>query len=138
MAAEINLDTLLGNMDPILTAGEFVFCTIAEQEFAQLRIDPICTFREAEGVTVILRREEAERLALPFSFPSRMITLNVHSSLEAVGFLAKIATKLAEHGISVNAVSAYWHDHLFVPSEHAGLALKVLRELQQSPGNAGA
>ena len=53
----------------------------------------------------------------------------MHSSLEAVGFLARITTKLAAHGISVNAVSAFYHDHLFVPTARADEALTLLREL---------
>ena len=47
------------------------------------------------------------------------------------GFLAKITEKLAGAKISVNAVSAYYHDHLFVSKEKAGLAMKKLKELQK-------
>jgi hypothetical protein len=130
MPAESDLNVLLSGMEPLLVAGEYVFCSIAEGQFAALGASPVCVFRESEGVTVILRREDAERSALPFAFPCRMITLNVHSSLEAVGFLAAIATKLARQGISVNAVSAFYHDHLFVPAAQAELALQLLRELR--------
>jgi hypothetical protein len=49
--------------------------------------------------------------------------LTVHSSLEAVGFLAAITARLAETGISVNVVSAFYHDHLFVPHDRADEAL---------------
>jgi hypothetical protein len=51
---------------------------------------PILTFRERAGTTLVVRREEAERLGLAYQFASRLITLTVHSSLEAVGFLAAI------------------------------------------------
>ncbi|HEY9768965.1 MAG TPA: ACT domain-containing protein [Coleofasciculaceae cyanobacterium] len=57
-----------------------------------------------------------------------MITLSVHSSLEAVSFLAAITAKLAEHKIGVNPVSAYHHDHLFVPVSRAQEAMILLKE----------
>jgi hypothetical protein len=132
MPADADVDILLSSMEPILSADEFVFCSIEEKRYAELRINPICTFRETEGVTAILRREEAELAGLTFRFPSRMITLSVHSSLDAVGFLARIAAKLADYQVSVNPVSAYHHDHLFVPSSKALLALQILRDLQQT------
>jgi uncharacterized protein len=58
-----------------------------------------------------------------------MITLRIHSSLEAVGFLARIAAELARLGISVNVVSAFHHDHLFVPAGRAEEAMAALRAL---------
>ncbi|MEY9903549.1 hypothetical protein ABIA44_007723 [Bradyrhizobium sp. USDA 329] len=66
------------------------------------------------------------------NFPSRLITLTVHSALDAVGLLAAITARLAEAGISVNAVSAFHHDHLFVPADRADEAMAVLREMSKA------
>jgi uncharacterized protein len=55
--------------------------------------------------------------------------LTVHSSLNAVGFLAAVTTQLAEAGISLNAVSAFYHDHLFVPHDRADEALALLQNM---------
>ena len=79
----------------------------------------------------MIRRDEAEQLGLPYQFPSRLITLTVHSSLEAVGFLAAITAHLAKAGISVNAVSAYYHDHLFVPEPRAAEAPRLLQAMRE-------
>jgi uncharacterized protein len=86
-------------------------------------------FREAEGLTVIVEREAAEAAGLVGVFPCRMITLEVHSALEAAGFLAAVATRLADEGIGVNPVAAYYHDHLFVAQDRAEDALRALHEL---------
>lgn len=66
-----------------------------------------------------------------------MITLNVHSSLEAVGFMAKISAKLTERGIGVNPVSGFWHDHCFVPVGREGEAMKALEELVREAKEGG-
>ena len=58
-----------------------------------------------------------------------MITLNVHSSLEAVGFLAAITARLAAAGMGVNPVSGFYHDHLFVPAERAAEAMEILSRM---------
>jgi hypothetical protein len=58
-----------------------------------------------------------------------MITLTVHSALEGVGFLAAITARLSASGIGSNPVSAFYHDHLFVPADRADDAMRVLREL---------
>jgi uncharacterized protein len=55
--------------------------------------------------------------------------LKVHSSLHAVGLLAAITERLSEAGISVNAVSAFHHDHLFVPHDRAVEAVELLATL---------
>ena len=58
-----------------------------------------------------------------------MITCNVHSSLEAVGFMAKLSTVLAEKGIGCNPVSGFFHDHLFVPVKQASQAVDALKQV---------
>ena len=90
-------------------------------------LNPVMVFREREGDTLILLEEKAAAAGLSSAFPSRMITLNIHSSLDAVGFLAAITTRLAAAGMGVNPVSAYFHDHLFVPAERADEAIAILK-----------
>jgi uncharacterized protein len=121
MPGEHNLEILLGAMAPALDPSEYVFCTAD-----RILGEPLCAFREDEGWTLVLRREEAERLRVPHTFPCRRITLRIHSSLDAVGLLAAVAAELAAAGISVNVVSGYYHDHLFVPSSRAADALETL------------
>lgn len=129
MTAERDLQVLLRGMKPELRPGIFVFCTIPANERIPAAISPLLTFREQEGTTLVIPREEAEAAGLRYAFASRLITLTVHSALDAVGFLAAITARLAEAGISVNAVSAFHHDHLFVPVDRANDAMAVLHEL---------
>ena len=53
----------------------------------------------------------------------------MHSSLEAVGFMAAITKKLTEAGIGANPVSGFFHDYLFVPEGKATGAIKALEEM---------
>lgn len=115
-------------MNPILQPEAYVFCSMSNQDTDWSQLNPIGFFREHEGVTLILHQECADRASIPYSSIFRMITLSVHSSLEAVGFLAAITSKLAEHGISVNPISAYYHDHLFVPVSQGSRAMELLQE----------
>lgn len=130
MPGETNLQRLLAKMHPELLEGEFVFCSVSPKTFDQLHIHPIGWFREAEGITLIVERSIADDEGLDYEFISRRITLNIHSSLEAVGFLAAITSKLAGAGISVNTISAYYHDHLFVPTDRASVVMMLLDELK--------
>ncbi len=132
MAAERDLGVLLRHMKPELRPGTFVFCTIPPNETVPPEINSLLTFREQEGTTLVILREEAEAAGLRYAFVSRMITLTVHSSLDAIGFLAAITARLAEAGISVNAVSAFHHDHLFVPAHRADEAMDVLQGMSRA------
>jgi hypothetical protein len=131
MAAERDLDALLRHMKPELRPGVFVFCTIAANESIPAALNPLLTFREQEGMTLVVPREEAEAAGLSHAFASRLITLTVHSALDAVGFLTAITARLAEAGISVNAVSAFHHDHLFVPVNRADEAMALLQNMSE-------
>ncbi|MBR1089116.1 ACT domain-containing protein [Bradyrhizobium manausense] len=138
MPAERDLTALLKNMKPELQPGIFVFCTIAANAPVPAALNPLLTFREQEGTTLVVLREEAEAAGLNCAFPSRLITLTVHSALDAVGFLAAVAARLADAGISVNAVSAFHHDHLFVPVDRADDAMAALSEIALSPPSKNA
>ncbi len=129
MTGQTDLATLLASMTPELTHDVWVFATLPPGATIPPGVTPLMTYAEAEGLTLILRSDEAQATNLPHVFPSRRITLNIHSSLEAVGFLAALLPALAEAGIGVNPVSAYFHDHLFVPAERADEALALLRDV---------
>ena len=113
-----------------MIAGEvFVFVTLPPGHPGPTGCEPLMRFGEAEGATLILTSVEAQREGLDGVFPCRQITLTVHSSLAAVGFMAKITTALAAAGIGVNPVSGYFHDHLFVPLDRAEESIRILKEL---------
>ena len=123
MDGERNLDALLKTMQPHLMDGKWVFRT-SESSFDAATLETaILMFREPEGITIISPATPADNDLPIWS----MITLSIHSNLEAVGFLAAITTALAAIDIPVNAVSAYYHDHIFVPYGRRDDALECLR-----------
>lgn len=129
-----DLNVLLREMNAKLNEGEFVFCTISEKDLNSTALYPILTFREEEGFTIVIKKEIADQLSLLLRYSAvwRMITLQVHSDLTAVGFLARITNELAKSNISANVVSGYYHDHLFVPANRAEEALEILKNLTKS------
>lgn len=133
MSGEISLNKLLTTLSAQLVDGIYVFVTLPDNSVPE-SLTARMVFREAEGTTLIVLKAEAEAFGLAYEFPCRMITLNVHSSLEAVGFIARIATELARHEMGVNPVSGFFHDHLFVPDGREQDALRILEEIA---GNSG-
>ncbi len=105
----------------------YVFCRIEDSQLSDLLGDCLCIFRECEGLSAILPLSLAERCGLETSGGFRQITLQVFSSLDAVGLTAAIVTELASAGISANVVAALNHDHVFVPQDQAQQALQLLR-----------
>ncbi len=89
-------------------------------------------FQEEEGVTVIVEKAVADKSKLSYTQIWSLITLNVDSDLSAVGFLAAITPVLAKAGISVNVISAYYHDHLFVPEGKAKEAIRILQKFSSA------
>ena len=128
MPGVTDLDELLRSMSPELTEGEFVFCSVSGPLDQYLALQPVATFTEAEGLTLILPKSKAQEFGLSFEGEFRQITLTVHSSLDAVGLTAAVATKLASKGISANVIAAFYHDHIFIQSAKAGAALAALKE----------
>jgi uncharacterized protein len=102
---------MIAGMAPRRQPGRFKFQTIALSE--TIPTDALGTFREAEGLSVIVPTTEMSESALSW------ITLTVHSALDGVGLTAAVSQALAENGIPCNVVAAAYHDHLFVPERRA-------------------
>ena len=130
MSGEKNLSKLIASMKPVLLESEYIFGTLKTNDFNQLaKLNPISTFQEEEGMTVVVTKEIATEFNIPYSGIFKCLTLNVHSSLDAVGLTAAVSTKLAQSNISANVVAAYFHDHVFVAAKDANNALADLNDL---------
>jgi uncharacterized protein len=129
MSGEKNIHALIKNLKPQVHPGQFVFVFVSEIENIPIS-EILALFREEEGFTLILKRKTADKLDLEYSFIASWITLNVHSSLEAVGLTARVSVALAKAGISCNALAAYYQDHIFVPYNDRDRAVVALRNLK--------
>lgn len=129
---ERDLARLLTTLKVTTNPETFVFLTFPSSEAPPPTLFHQMSFREKEGLTVITTLASAlEHGIKDVTFPCRMITCEVHSSLEAVGFTAKMANCLMDRGIGANCVAGYFHDHLFVEEARAGDAVAALEEVAQ-------
>ena len=127
---EIDLSKLIRSMRPTLHEGTYVFTTVPDLESIPPK-EMVGFFREEEGFSVIVDQQKAESLGLKHTFAAAWITLEVHSSLEAVGLTAAFSTALSHEGISCNVIAGFYHDHLFVAKEQKEKAMSILRNLQE-------
>ncbi|EGX58205.1 hypothetical protein SZN_19011 [Streptomyces zinciresistens K42] len=116
-------------MRPEWKPGRFVFTTVSHAVPAG--VTPLVMVAEAEGLTLVVRQEDAEAAGLGYDYVAGWLVLQVNSALEAVGLTAAVAQELARAGISCNVVAGFHHDHLFVPYEAADRALELLRGLSR-------
>lgn len=124
-----DLGELLRTLQPVLNPGTYAYCVVPDGTDTSA-LAPLGTFREAEGVTVIVEESVAIAHGLQPLFRAAWITLTVSSDLAAVGLTAAVARTLTDAGISCNVVAAAHHDHLFVPVERGDDAIAALRRLQ--------
>jgi hypothetical protein len=140
-SGETQLAVLLAQMKPEVVPGEWVYATVPYARSATPPADaePVVVVREAEGLTMVLERADADRLGLTYDYVSSLVSLTVHSALEAVGLTAAVAARLAEAGMSCNVVAGFHHDHLFVPYGRGEEAVELLTALaSESAGPAAA
>ncbi|MDS0862193.1 ACT domain-containing protein [Burkholderia pseudomultivorans] len=127
--SEKDLATLCATIQPEMAEPVYVYCSFQDFRLPE-GLSPLFTFREIEGLTAVLDLRDADRYALPYAFKARLITLKVHSSLEAVGFLAVVSAHLAKAAIPCNAIAGYYHDHILVPVDRADEAFSVLNGIR--------
>ncbi|WP_250440711.1 ACT domain-containing protein [Caballeronia sp. AZ1_KS37] len=132
-----DLDTLIASMEPELQPGAYVFASLPHDAVAS-GAGIVATFREREGLTVVMEECAAQAAGVAPLFRAAWITLTVHSDLNAVGLTAAFARALGEANISCNVIAAAYHDHIFVPVEEGERAVEVLRDLQRAAGKLSA
>jgi uncharacterized protein len=125
---ERDLERLLASLEPVQRPGTFVFAVV-DDETPLDAVAPEATVREDEGLSVVLRREQADAQGIAYDYVAAWITLRVQSALDAVGLTAAVSAALADAGLSCNVIAGYHHDHLLVPADRAPEALGVLAEL---------
>jgi uncharacterized protein len=128
---------MLAAMKPTLRGGRYFFCTSNDRAVLAAVFDrSLATFREDEGIALILAEEEATLHGFDLSAPMSRIVLEVFSALDGVGLTAGVATALANEGIPCNMIAAYHHDNVFVPEALATRAVEILQDVQRRAGSA--
>ncbi len=128
---ETDLQILLKEMQPVLDDERMVFCSLPTDKAEKYLMSCQGYYREQEGVSLIINKRQADLDNLTYEPVFRRISLMVHSNLEAVGFLSRITEILGAQGISVNVVSAFYHDHLYLKEDQAETALRILELWQK-------
>src|SRR6185436_19411543 len=111
MTGEANLSILIRTLHPVLNEGEYVFCCVKDLDnidFGHL----LFHFKESEGITIVVGKEYADASNLAYHNIFSWISLEVHSSLNAVGLTA-----------------TFYHDHIFVARKDAENAMDTLQKL---------
>jgi hypothetical protein len=131
MSGSIDLEDLLRSMQPQLHADVYVFCTMQREPTADEVAQAFAMVREIENVTLVLPAASAAASQLTSSTTLAGITLTVHSSLQAVGLTAAVASALGRARIACNVIAGFHHDHLFVPADRADDAMVALQALSK-------
>lgn len=132
MTGLTDLEEMLRTLGPEVREGEFAYVSVPAEQAGSLPAEALV--REAEGTTVVLRRQDADAAGLPYDFVAGWITLTVHSALEAVGLTAAFAEALGRAGISCNVLAGFHHDHLLVPVGRVDDAVQALWDLAARHG----
>ena len=127
-SGSLDLRAMLAGLEATRRPDDYVYAVV-DHEHPVVGL-AAATISEVEGLTVVLRRTDADAHGIPYEFEAAWLTLTVHSSLEAVGLTAAFSSALGEAGISCNVLAGYFHDHLLVPVAEASRAIDVLLGLR--------
>ncbi len=127
--AQTDLARMLATLEVDAREGDYVFVPL-DGASAALRARAQATVSEAEGLSGVLRREDADAHGLAYDFVAAWLSLRVHSALHAVGLTAAVSQALAARGIACNVLAGYYHDHLLVPAAQREAAIAALRDVR--------
>ncbi|MEP3479308.1 MAG: ACT domain-containing protein [Fuerstiella sp.] len=128
-----DLNDLLQSLNPSTCDEEFVFlCRSHFDTPDDIQQHAVATVWEKEGLTLVVPKHVADRSEKIDSIAFRRITLQVNSSLEAVGLTAAVAQQLTHLNIPANVIAGFHHDHIFVPTSKLEQAMDALQGLANS------
>ena len=130
MSGQTNLSLLLRDMTPELDAKSYAY-VVAEAGINLCAQSCFATIQEVEGLTLVGPADALRAAGYKVSSEWAHITLQIHSSLEAIGLTAAFATALGQAGISANVIAGYHHDHIFVQWDKRGAAMSALTALSR-------
>lgn len=131
MSGETNLRVLLRSMKPVLDEKPYGFAALGDDETIQLD-KAFAVIREDEGMTVVARSDVFANVNRQVPAEWARITLQIHSSLQAIGLTASFAAALGKANISANVIAGYYHDHIFVQWDNRQAAMDALLDLSRS------
>ena len=134
---QTDLARMLATLQVDIREGEFVFVSAAKSQAALPLELAHASVLEDEGLTCVLRREDADARGLGYDFVAAWLSLRVHSALQAVGLTAAVSRVLAERGIACNVLAGFHHDHLLVPVDRCEDAVRVLHGLRGEDAATG-
>lgn len=121
-----DLDELLANLNPVIHSGTYA---LVSAPVPPEGVRPFFTVMEPEGLTMLLRLEDADDLGLSYERPVAWIILGVRRAIGAIGYVPALTTALAQARIPSVAAAGRFHTHLFVPDSDRDRAMKVLHLL---------
>jgi len=129
-SGEEGLSNILNNLQPELLNEDYVFITLDNDSDSENKLDPIATFKEKEGITLVVTQKIAQKNNHQYDSTFSCISLGVHSSLTSVGLIAAISKSLSDNGIACNVFSGYFHDHIFVPNSLSAQAMELINNIK--------
>lgn len=134
---ETDLEAMLATLSVDRRPGVFTFVAVRVPTPGLLAAADAMVV-EGELTTLVLPIEAAQRAGLPITVEMAWLTLQVYSSLEAVGLTAAIGERLASRGIACNVLAGYHHDHVLVPSARVDDAISALSAPASTEDDDGA
>lgn len=130
MSGETNIKALLESISVSVRPENYVVVALdGDAPVLSLGDGVAAIIDESEGPTVIATVERAEVEGWAQDFVATWLTLDVHSSLEAVGLTAAFSRQLGRAGIPCNVVAGFFHDHILVPHDKSDAAVALIEAL---------
>lgn len=140
---ETDLASILDALTVSRRAGVFHVVTVAAADARGLEvgsgIEALIREPEAAGetVTVVCDGESLERNGWSSAFDAAWLTIDVHTSMAAVGLTAAMSAALGDEQIPCNILAGFHHDHLLVPVADVRRAIDCLMSLGGRSEQAG-